>query len=691
MSVAGTQRRFCVISVCIGDAVYWTDFDYSLLNSAKWLSRKKRGKYLKYYEKVITADTETCKYTDEIIYVTDWSVTIQDIGVIYGNNIQDMIKFLSNVIDAVCNTDDKRIVVYMHNYPYDYVFMRNHMFQLWGEPIECLAIKPHRYIYMQFKGIEFRDSYILSQRSLENFCRDMGCTSKKKVGAWDYNKFRTPKSGRTSEEMEYLLLDTIAQNEAIVRLMKMHNTDVAFCQLTNTGFVRKAGRDAQRKKDKEWRKKFINMSLTLEQYRVLEEVYHGGYTHSNRFSIGKIYNDVVSYDFASSYPATQCYEKFPMEDFKEIEIELHEIMELQDEFAFFGYIYFTDLECDNKHPMPPISYHKTKTCIDFLTDNGKVIRASELVLPFSDPDLECIIDCYKWSSCRILKCWYTKKDYLPEWFTSDFVMPYYYNKCTMKEKDYYLYMISKGMLNGIYGMSVQKIIREEILEDFESGDWKTEKTIKDDEKAQESLDRHYNSYSKYLPYQWGVYVTAYAMRNLYRLGKCCKLWLYSDTDSVKGIGWDIEMIEKYNKEIEEKAIKRNLGIVEYNGKNYMLGKAEFDGKYDEFVSLGSKRYCYRENGELHITVAGVPKNGVKQLNNDIYNFRPGMIFKGGGENGTGKNQVTYIMVKGIRTIEIDGEEIEYGSSIRLDPCDYDLDMTFLFDKETNLPYNVIYT
>jgi hypothetical protein len=86
--------------------------------------------------------------------------------------------------------------------------------------------------------------------------------------------------------------------------------------------------------------------------------------------------------------------------------------------------------------------------------------------------------------------------------------------------------------------------------------------------------------------------------------------------------------------------------------------AEFDGKYSEFVTLGSKRYCYREDGQLHITVAGVPKIGVAELQDDIKNFRKDMIFK-----NTNKQAATYIYVNGIHRITVDGETIEYGCAV----------------------------
>ena len=63
---------------------------------------------------------------------------------------------------------------------------------------------------------------------------------------------------------------------------------------------------------------------------------------------------------------------------------------------------------------------------------------------------------------------------------------------------------------------------------------------------------------------------------------------------------------------------------------YVLGVPEDDGIYEEFVTLGAKRYAYRDKKGLHITVSGVQKKGVAQLNDDIKNFRYGKVFSPAG-------------------------------------------------------------
>lgn len=655
-------------------SVSW-DQIYSI---SEW--REKPYKKEKVFSKIIALDTETSKETEEILYITDWSITIENFGCIYGNKIQDLIQCMNKLLFMLEANDRNRVLFFIHNFSYDYMFLRNHLFKEYGTPEYSLATKPHKYVCMRFSnGLEFRDSYILCGRSLERFAKDMGCHVQKQLGSWDYDKKRTPGSERTPEEINYVCSDTIALVQALREWMKRHGVNTATCEYTNTGFVRSEGLKAS-KSDKHWRGSFRKCALTLEQYKMLDAAFHGGYTHANRYHIGEVIKEVTSYDFTSSYPARMLYNKFPSGRFVDFTTDnVYDIIELADVFAFCGYLLLTDVEVNKNCPMPPIAKHKCKILRDAIIDNGRVVKASVLVVPFTDPDLETILEYYRFSDAKASKVIVTEKDYLPNWFC-DMIMELFKNKTTLKGKDNVLYMLSKGMLNSLYGMSVQKIVRDEITEKFEMNSWEVQRIMQDDVLAGEKLTAFYNNRKKYLPFQWGVWVTAYAQQELFKLGKLCDNWIYSDTDSVKGTGWNMEALETYNANIQKIADLRGYGTIEYQGKNYTLGTAEFDGFYSEFITLGSKRYCYRENGELHITVAGVPKIGVSELHNDIHNFRRNMIFK-----DTNKKCASYIYHNGIKTIKINNEVIEYGCSVRLDDVEYTLDQTIQYDKKTGMP------
>ena len=149
-------------------------------------------------------------------------------------------------------------------------------------------------------------------------------------------------------------------------------------------------------------------------------------------------------------------------------------------------------------------------------------------------------------------------------------------------------------------------------------------------------------------------------------------WYYSDTDSAYSDDWNYAELLKYNQRCKEMLQANGYGAVYVNNKEFWLGIAEHkepDDTYTEFCVLGSKRYAGRslKDGEIHITVAGVPKEkGALTLNNDLKNFHEDHIFRG---EETGKLAHFYLF----NDIHIDEYGNEVADSIDLKPCDYHLD------------------
>lgn len=689
--------------------VYFKNFNYMSLFNGDFIRRSNAGHMLQVYEKIITVDTETFVFDKKDIgYITDWSITIENEYCIYGNHVSDLVDTIDRIADTLHADKDHLVRFYVHNFPYDYMFLRNHMIKKWGEPDRKLASKTHRYIFMDWTsfGIEFRDSEILTQRSLERLCQDMG-TTEKAVGTWNYKKFRTPDSERSELEIKYVCIDTISLCKALRKYISDRGYTVANVPLTNTGFIRNRAR-AESRKDKKWRNHFLSMRLDLRQYKQLVDAYHGGYVHANRYYINRIITKSMQcYDFGSSYPSVICYKKYPMSNFTYTDaLTLQDILDLKEDYAFCGYLRLTNVHLKKECPMPPMSFHKAKVCVFSEADarsqkslyaenldNGKIVNAEIVIYPFTDPDLKAILESYDYDSADVASVMRAKKDYLPEWLIN-YVMTLYFNKSTLKHSDPILYAISKGELNGIYGMMVQRIIQQICEEDFGTATWTSDIP---EEKEQEILDKFYKSRNSFLPFQWGCWVTAYAQENLYKLGSCCNIWIYSDTDSVKGYDWDMVKLKAYNDEIIQVSNERGVGLVEYKGEKFRLGIADFDGEYSEFITHGSKRYCYRDTEGLHITVAGVPKDGVYCLNDDITNFRKGFIFSNTKlfrDNFKKNNpdkvpkwklKTEYLINTDIKNMTLYDSKIEYGCAIRLSDTEYELDHTIPYDDETGLP------
>ena len=666
----------------------WEDYDCSELIAIPCTNIYQGQRVVSYSDAIITADTETSKTSivedgHIINVVVAWTITIrhnhENKVVLWGRKPSDIVECFRRIW---ANMKGK-IIIFIHNLSYDYTFLRQFLFSKLGTPIYQLNTKSHYPIVIDFGSIILRDSLILAQRSIEKWANDLKVEHRKAVGSWDYEKIRSQTSHKyTYDELIYTKNDTLALAECID--ITIGALPPCKAPLTATGVARSEMRKAGHSDGKNT---FNRCAMTLEQQELCELVYHGGYTHANRYEIGEV-NKAVCYDIASSYPNCLIAERYPMEHFTKVDnINIQDILRTSKNYAYMLECKFEGVALKNRGRNIPMPILQRSKCYDIINpesviiDNGRILACDGVTISITEIDLEIIMEQYNIEHIDFLQCYSARKEYLPRWFT-DFVFKLFKDKTQLKGGDPVLYQLAKALLNSCYGMCVQKPIPNNIVEIYYTGEYTTQ------HKTKEEYEEAYNSYLKkknnILPYQWGVWCTAYAMRNLFDLGKCVAddgIWLYSDTDSVYATQWNLDKLKQYNEE-RMKRIRDNgypdTVINEHDGKSYHLGIAELDGVYSEFKTLGCKRYCCRDakKGTLKITVAGVPKNGVVQLENDINNFTKGFIFKGklqkdSEEIGTGKLTHSYYYRNRIDII--DGTEI--GDSIDLIPCDYKLDET----------------
>ena len=106
----------------------------------------------------------------------------------------------------------------------------------------------------------------------------------------------------------------------------------------------------------------------------------------------------------------------------------------------------------------------------------------------------------------------------------------------------------------------------------------------------------------------------------------------------------MEKVKAYNEGCKEKLCANGYGPVLRDNKEYWPGVVDIE-HHDQFRTVGAKRYAFTDNGEVYITVAGVPKKkGRLCLNNDIENFKEGFIFDSAT---TGKQTHTYFFTEDI--------------------------------------------
>ena len=640
-----------------------------------------------YDDCIIMCDTETSKETAGIQcrnYVVAWAISIRafnaNVCTLYGHKPSEFVLCIDKLRKHL---QGKKTIFYWHNMSYDWVFIRKFCFRQWGLPEKQLNTKSHYPLFINFKnGIIFKDSLILAQRGIEKWGEDLHVEHQKAVGNWNYDMVRNQDHEFSASEIIYIEHDTLAGVECIQKTMDTLNKHIYSMPYTATGIPR----EAIRKIGKEYHARDLFKRIVPEYLiqLMLEKVYHGGFTHANRFYISRTVNGLIKCkDFASSFPFCMLAFKYPMERFTPINKAVNKefILRNSEKYAFIFKIIMKDVRLKPGVVMPALQLSKCEKIVNSVEDNGRILQAELAVINLTEQDLIVINEQYEFKSA-CTEVYYSKKDYLPRWFT-DYVFQCFEDKCKLKNGDPVLYSIAKAKLNSLYGMCAQKPCRELIEEDYMTGEY----NINDDIPMNKLYEKYVNKYTSILPYQWGVWVTAYAFRNLHELGKCVAddgIWLYSDTDSCYATEWDEAKVKAYNENCKKLLKENNYGCVEVNGREYWLGVAEDDGEYSEFRTVGAKRYCVRyadtpENrkpdakgnikaNKLKITVAGVPKKGgAKCLKDNIENFHKGFVFNG---SITGKLQHTYYFEE---DIWIDENGNERADSIDLSPAAYELD------------------
>lgn len=663
------------------------DFDFKYLKDLTYKYKPKDGKYT---DAVIMADCETSKDPDNVEpgpnHMVCWTLTLGAFGKplfsIIGRKPSDFCKFIKKMQEM---RPEEKVIIYFHNLSYDWVFFRGFLFKEFGHPVKLLATNPHYPIYIEFEnGLIIKDSLILSQKSIEKWSKDLNTPHQKQTGKWNYDLYRNQTEELTSDEKMYAEYDCLAGVECLLATMQTLNKRIYSMPYTATGIprqeVRKRGGRVKAHED------YLKMVMEWDLQLMSENVYHGGYVHGNRDYLGITMKYVKGGDITSSYPHEMITGLVPMEKFAKIpNCKPSKILEHKDKIAFMFKLIMSCVKLRPGNPMPVLQMSKCVKSINAICDNGRVLCADYIEIYTSELSLDLIVQQYEIKKSACIEVYAAHKGYLPKWYR-DYVYECFRDKCLLKGGDPVQYSISKSKVNSLYGLSVQRPVRDELTEIYE-GDRQGEYNIAHPD-YQTAYEDHVRRLSSILPYQWGIWITENAMYKLFKIGKMCDLWLYSDTDSVYGIGWHEDKVKAYNDECREKLLAAGYDPIVVNGKEFILGTLSFDAdcEYDEFRFQGAKRYAGRchEDGEIHITVAGVPKKtGAKCLKNDLDKFTPGFVFDGAT---TGKLTHTYFFSE--KGIYKDRYGNEICDSIDLSPCDYKLSST-TFNNLDDLMYNEV--
>lgn len=609
-----------------------TTYDKPLPNGFQWNYDKKSKCYIG--DVACSLDTETTNYIIDEEHRYSWiyifQMMIKDTFITCRtyDELQTVFTTISNKYGL---NEKRRLIIYVHNLPFEFQFLRTRFFF-----DECLAKTQRRVFKVFFKGgFEFRDSLILSGMSLAKTAENLTeHTIRKLKGDLDYSLIRTPETPITPQEMQYCYNDVKIICDYIDEQRHIYG-NVSQIPLTNTGRVRNFVRKAcfkpvinpkTHKKHIPYKNLMERLTLDVTEYAYAKMSFLGGYTHANARYVGQKLSDVHSIDFTSSYPTVMIAEKYPMSKGTFIELNMHDYDTFKTflgERVAFVMVEFKNIITKSTIPDDYISYSRTFDVSGAVQNNGRIHEADYVKLIVTSVDLEQIVSAYNYSEINIIDGWFYFVDYLPKPII-ECVLELYQKKTTLKgvkgkETEY---LLSKGMLNSCYGMCVTDIVGDEEICTFENG-WSTEKGSVD-----ECIAEYNNNPNRFLSYLWGVFVTAYARRNLFNGIKTIGMdYVYCDTDSIKFFNKPKHdaYIQSYNQIIVQKCEQclkhydidvSELSPVTIKGVHKPLGVWDYEGKYTYFKTLGCKRYLTYTD-ELDLTCAGLPNsNGVQALTSD---------------------------------------------------------------------------
>ena len=586
-------------------------------------------------------------------FMYHWQFCIND-EVCFGRTwkeFQDLLEQLSRRMDL---DNKRRLVIWCHNLNFEFQFFRRFVKVIDGFYKEDRC--PLKVVIDG--GIEFRDSYILSNMTLAKFCENEPDVLHYKLSGDDFNylKTRTPFDKLEPYEEAYCYNDVRGLVECIASRMK--EDTLANMPMTSTGYVRRDARNAMRKNPRN-RKIFKACALTPDLYRMCRQAFRGGDTHANIRMADQELHDLDSYDIQSSYPACMMINMFPSSAFFKIKTSTFFNRDLS-EYALLIHVRMCDVKYIGDCGIPYIPLAKCSAITsDKIIDNGRVLYAGILEMIITDIDLDIIMSEYEMSNFYVNEVYASRYATLSDEYKS-VIMQYYTGKTALKgvAGREYEYMKSKNRLNSLYGMMCQRVDHD--LTVYDGHDFVT--TASD---LEEQIGKYYKSHNSFLSYQHGVWVTCHARKRLRDMLRIVgKDVVYTDTDSIKCINSHKEDFDAMNEKLIQEAAASGAYAEDKNGNVQYMGIWDHETakhKYDTFRTLGSKKYVYQQGDHFVSTIAGVNKKTGSAFfkKYGIDKFKNGTRIKDSG------HLTAFYNDDEIHTITVNGREIETASNVAL--------------------------
>lgn len=667
-----------------------SDFPYKEIADRAHVVRSWNKK--KIIREVCAFDIETTAYDDAGIEkraVFQWQFSFNNDYLCFGRSLDELSFFMQKLNSAFAG---RRLTICVQNLSYEFMFCAQVLERDICEG-EYLFFDPHECVKMDFDALHFVDIAIMHMLSLEKLADDYDLFYRKAAGDFDYDKRFNIADPLTKEEINYCALDVLIPVEWWQLMEQTRGYSTYNMPITKTGFIRQPLRESMKRdyeimpgvKYREWIRKIQNDYPT---FKMLVSQFQGGIVClAAGYAGATLTGDIRCRDFTSSYPYVMTDPRYyyPINKYQEYgDIDIHNkedrqiFINLLDSHCCLFRVLFRRIRIKKGVPSAFIASSKCEYVYDAedfptVRHNGKVAAAGLLVKIVNEVEFKDIIKRYDFDDIEISEMRVARRGLLPDRIREK-IKDLFEKKTQLKgvEGKELELLLSKGDLNGIYGMMAMNVLRPQFA--FDMLEMRGAPVTFSSDDLEEMYLKAVRSRNNFLSYAWGCYVTTWARHNLLAAMDLVGFenWIYSDTDSVYYFSTpEIEArFEAWNKELTKGALSaRN----EKTGKISKLGEMTPDGNYIMFKGFGAKKYLVqKDGGKFRLTVAGVPKFNkarVQDVNDWISgpdDFSPGFNFSG---EMTGKlrpeyhsEELTYKDVNGVMTLT--------GSYINLMPTDY---------------------
>lgn len=558
-------------------------------------------------------------------------------------------------------TLEENIIIWSHNLDYELTFLLRELGESKGEIkynkngiVEGIYKENVQNIILRDKhsplsirldnlsNITFRDTYAIFNKSVARLGEEIGMQKLE----YDYKKVRLPWDKLEEIDYQYNERDNIIVAKSLYKYMQDNNLAFEDIPLTFTSFVKRKRKEfiIENYGKKSINKFYFDRNEQIQDFNFFElilKTYQGGLTASNINETGKLIDKgIYSIDIKSSYPYQMCARYFPFYSIKTTENFTGELAnkyyKVGNFKGFFGIFRFKNIRVKNRNYLLPISssqLSKGYVSSDRVHFNGKLLSASEIIIPCNNIDIDTINLVYKYDEIECLEIFATTKQRMLRQEEVSFLLSAFHKKETIQDKENNIeYALSKVFINSMYGVKVTTPIKSSYS--IEEGEIKEVDYFSFNENERKEIHENFISNQKMFSgtldiFTDGCYITSYArfmlvemMCNLVDEG--CNV-VYSDTDSIKFYlnGTDEEyifnMISSKNwltiknnkRNLRFKTFKEHFNISDkdYNKIcNLGIWEIENDIPIPYFITYGAKKYGYiTHENKVKTTIAGCNK------------------------------------------------------------------------------------